>query len=53
MYAIRSYYEILMSLTHPSYKVAAVQAAPAFLDLNAAVQKTIRYIREAASYNFV
>lgn len=29
------------------YKVAAVQAAPAFLDIDAAVQKTIDYIDEA------
>ena len=37
-----------MSLTHPAYKVAAVQAAPAYLDLDGAVAKTIAYIKEAA-----
>ncbi len=28
-----------MALTHPKLKVAAVQAAPAFLDLDASVEK--------------
>ncbi len=37
-----------MPLVHPAYKVAAVQAAPAFLDLEGAVAKTIKYIKEAA-----
>ncbi len=37
-----------MSLVHPAYKVAAVQAAPAFLDLDGAVKKTIAFIKEAA-----
>ena len=34
--------------THPKYRVAAIQAAPAFLDLDASIEKTIRLIREAA-----
>jgi aliphatic nitrilase len=38
-----------MALEHPKYKVAAVQAAPAFLDLDASVDKTIAYIDEAAA----
>jgi aliphatic nitrilase len=38
-----------MSLKHPKYKVAAVQAAPAFLDLDASVEKTIALINEAAN----
>ncbi|MCC7463021.1 MAG: carbon-nitrogen hydrolase family protein [Gammaproteobacteria bacterium] len=38
-----------MSMTHPRYKVAAVQAAPAFLDLDAGVDKAIGYIEQAAA----
>lgn len=38
-----------MALTHPKFKVAAVQAAPAFLDLNAGVDKAIKYIEMAAA----
>jgi len=38
-----------MSLQHPQYKVAAVQSAPAFLDLDESIAKTIRLIEEAAS----
>lgn len=38
-----------MGIEHPKYKVAAVQAAPAFLDLDGAVDKTIQYIDEAAA----
>jgi aliphatic nitrilase len=38
-----------MALTHPKLKVAAVQAAPAFLDLDAAVEKAVRLIDEAAA----
>lgn len=34
--------------THPKYKVAAVQAAPVFLDLDATVDKTIALMKEAA-----
>jgi nitrilase len=37
-----------MGIVHPKYKVACVQAAPAWLDLDAAVEKTARYIEEAA-----
>ena len=32
--------------THPKYKVAAVQAAPFFLDLDATVDKTIALMRK-------
>ena len=38
-----------MGIVHPKYKVAAVQAAPCFLDLDAGVDKTIRFIEEAAN----
>ncbi|MEN3293417.1 MAG: nitrilase [Burkholderiales bacterium] len=38
-----------MALIHPKYKVAAVQAAPVFLDLDATVEKTIRLIDEAGA----
>ncbi|GAB1381427.1 hypothetical protein MASR1M49_42740 [Pararhodobacter aggregans] len=31
------------------YKVAAVQAAPCFLDLDAGIAKAVRYIEEAAA----
>ncbi len=34
--------------THPKYKVAAVQAAPVFLDLDATLDKTIALMEEAA-----
>jgi nitrilase len=37
-----------MTLTHPKFRAAAVQAAPAFLDLDAGVDKTIALIAEAA-----
>ena len=36
-----------MGITHPKYKVAAVQAAPVWLDLDATIDKCIRYIEEA------
>jgi nitrilase len=39
-----------VSLQHPKYKVAAVQAAPAWLDLDASVDKCIRLIEEAADH---
>jgi aliphatic nitrilase len=39
----------MMSQVHPKLKVAAVQAAPAFLDLDASIEKTIHYIDEAGS----
>jgi nitrilase len=38
-----------MGLNHPKYKVAVVQAAPAWLDLDASVAKTIALIEEAAT----
>src|SRR5712671_6994203 len=38
-----------MALTNPKYKVAAVQAAPAFLDLDASVDKAVRLIDEAGA----
>ena len=38
-----------MGIVHPKYKVAAVQAAPIWLDLDATVDKTIDLIMEAAS----
>lgn len=34
---------------HKTYKAAVVQAAPAFLDLQGGVEKTIKYIKEAAA----
>jgi len=37
-----------MGIQHPKYKVAVVQAAPAWLDLEAGVAKTIALIKEAA-----
>src|ERR1700724_2733638 len=39
-----------MALTNPKFKVAAVQAAPAFLDLDASIEKTVRLIDEAAAH---
>lgn len=36
------------SRTHPKLKVAAVQAAPAFLDLDASIDKAVRLIGQAA-----
>ena len=38
-----------MTLVHPKYKVAAVQAAPAFLDLDASIAKAVRLIDEAGA----
>ncbi len=38
-----------MSMTHPKYRVAAIQAAPVFLDLDASIDKAIALIEEAAA----
>jgi nitrilase len=38
-----------MSVTHPKFKAAAVQASPVFLDLDKTVDKSIALIKEAAS----
>ncbi|MGQ2924258.1 MAG: carbon-nitrogen hydrolase family protein [Hydrogenophaga sp.] len=38
-----------MGITHPKYKVAVVQAAPVWLDLDATVEKTITLINEASA----
>ncbi len=38
-----------MGISHPKYKVAVVQAAPVFLDLEATIEKSIRLIEEAAA----
>lgn len=37
-----------MGIEHPKYKVAVVQAAPAWLDLEASIDKSIALIRDAA-----
>lgn len=38
-----------MGITHPKYKVAVVQAAPVWLDLDGTVDKSIALIDEAAA----
>ncbi len=38
-----------MTVSHPKFKAAAVQAAPAFLDLDAGIDKAIALIGEAAA----
>jgi nitrilase len=37
-----------MGISHPKYKVAVVQAAPVWMDLDATIDKTVQYIRQAA-----
>ena len=37
-----------MGIIHQKYKVACVQAAPVWMDLDDTVDKTIKYIEEAA-----
>jgi len=46
--ATRSKESQAMGMAHPKYKVAVVQAAPAWLDLDASIDKTIALIEEAA-----
>lgn len=38
-----------MATTHPAYRVAVIQAAPVFLDLDASIDKAIGLIHEAAN----
>ncbi len=38
-----------MPINHPTYRVAAVQAAPEFLDLEATVEKAVGLMQQAAS----
>lgn len=38
-----------MPINHPKYRVAAVQAAPEFLDLDATIEKAIDLMQQAAS----
>jgi aliphatic nitrilase len=38
-----------VGITHPKFKAAVVQAAPAFLDLDAAVEKAVDLIAEAST----
>ena len=38
-----------MSIAHPKFRAAAVQAAPVFLDLDATVDKSVALIKEAAA----
>lgn len=39
-----------MAIAHPKFRAAAVQAAPAFLDLDAGVDKAVALIAEAAAH---
>jgi nitrilase len=39
-----------MTVSHPKFRAAAVQAAPVFLDLDGGIDKAITLIREAASH---
>src|SRR5262245_57231793 len=38
-----------MSIAHPKFRAAAVQASPVFLDLEATVDKSIALIKQAAA----
>ncbi|TDY19922.1 hypothetical protein B0G81_0053 [Paraburkholderia sp. BL6665CI2N2] len=38
-----------MPLVHPKYKVAVVQAAPVWLNLEVSIDKTIELVNEAAA----
>ncbi len=40
--------ESALTISHPKYRVAAVQAAPAFLDLEAGIDKAVELIAQAA-----
>jgi nitrilase len=39
-----------MVIQHPKFRAAAVQAAPAFLDLDAGIAKAVKLIEEAAAH---
>ena len=39
-----------MSVQHPKFRAAAIQAAPVFLDLDASVDKAVKLIAEAAAH---
>ena len=45
----RKRWRLRWALEHPKYRVAVVQAAPAWLDLDASIKKTIALIEEAAA----
>ena len=38
-----------MTVQHPKFRAAAIQAAPVFLDLDASVDKAVKLIAEAAA----
>jgi nitrilase len=38
-----------MGIEHPKYKVAVVQAAPAWLDLDGSIKKAVALVEEAAA----